>query len=159
MYSPRQVLARSVRLSLPDAAIPPFAPSHVAGAERALGRPLPRAFVSFTQALAGRFLPGVEVFRLAPEVDDHRNLVEVNLRWRSPRRGCGLPADLVAFAPDGAGDLFCFDLRGGSDDPPVVLWDPMLDPEQNLADLDPHFDTFVECPRGKKDDAELDVAG
>lgn len=153
MYSPRQVLARSVRLSLPDAALPPFAPSHVADAERALGRPLPRAFVSFIQALAGRCLPGVEVFQLAPQVPELRNLVEVNLRWRSPRHGCGLPADLIAFAPDGAGDLFCFDLREETEDPPIVLWDPMLDAEQNLADLDPHFATFVEWL-----EAELDLA-
>lgn len=152
MYSPRQVLARSVRLSQPDPLLVPFDPTDLAATERALGRPLPTPFVTFQQLLAGRILPGVDVLRLSRAIDESRNLVEVNLRWRSPRHGCGLPADVVAFAPDGAGDLFCFDLRGGASDPPIVLWDPSIDPDQNLADLRPHFATFVEWL-----EAELDL--
>lgn len=152
MYSPRQVLARSVRVSIPDPLMNAPTEVDLARAERALGRHLPGSFLDFERVMGGRGLSGVTVLRLASHVDDAANLVEVNLRWRSPRHGCGLPADVVGFAADGAGDLFCFDLRADSAEPPVVLWDPTLDPETNLTDLRPQFGSFIEWL-----EAELDL--
>jgi hypothetical protein len=152
MYSPRQVLARSVRVSVPDPLMAAPTEVDLARAERAMGRHLPESFLDFQRVMGGRGLSGVTVLRLASHADDAANLIEVNLRWRSPRHGCGLPADVVAFAADGAGDLFCFDLRTNAAEPPVVLWDPTLDPESNLTDLRPQFSSFIEWL-----EAELDL--
>jgi cell wall assembly regulator SMI1 len=49
--------------------------------------------------------------------------IETSDAWR----GAGMPSNLVAFAMDSGGDLFCFDAKAGSGDRPasaaVWLWD------------------------------------
>jgi len=152
MYSPRQVLARSVRVSVSAPRLAPPTDLDVERACLALGCSLPPAFVEFQRLLGGRAIVGLDVLRLAASADDETSLVEKNLAWRSPRHGIGLPATLIAFAPDGSGNLFCFDMRDPVGEPPIVLWDPLLDRRDNLADLAPLHHTFIDWL-----EAELDL--
>lgn len=152
MYSPRQVLARSVRVSVPAPRLAPPTDLDVERACLALGRALPSTFLEFQRLVGGRAVPGLDVLRLAASADDEASLVEKNLAWRSPRHGIGLPAALVAFASDGAGNLFCFDLRDPVEEPPVVLWDPLQGARDNLADLAPLYRSFIDWL-----EAELDL--
>ncbi|MEZ5979245.1 MAG: SMI1/KNR4 family protein [Planctomycetota bacterium] len=153
MISPRQILARSVRVSVPEPRLAPPTELDLLRAEQALGCRLPEAFIEFQKLMGGRALPGLDVLRLAGASDESSSLVESNLRWRSPRHGFGLAAGVVAFAPDGAGDFFCFDLRDGSADPEVVLWDPSVGTDENLADLRPLHANFLDWL-----EAELDLS-
>lgn len=152
MYSPRQVLARSVRVSVAAPRLAPPTDFDVERACLALGRALPATFLEFQRLIGGRAVPGLDVLRLAASADDDASLVEKNLAWRSPRHGLGLPATLIAFASDGAGNLFCFDTRDSVEEPPIVLWDPLEDPRDNLADLAPLYRTFIDWL-----EAELDL--
>jgi len=152
MYSPRQVLARSVRVSVPSNLGSAPTDADIAAAERALGHVLPPAFVEFQRLLGGRTVTGLDVLRLATS-SRASDLVESNLAWRSPRHGLALPADLVAFARDESGVLFCFDLRADRAEPPVVLWDSQSDVDENLRDLRPLHASFIAWL-----EAELDLA-
>ena len=77
---------------------------------------LPKPTIELLDAICDRELdlPSVGNF-LGP-----KEIVEVTEDWRD----LGMPEELVAFATDGMGNLFCFPTNSNvSDDQPVFLWD------------------------------------
>jgi hypothetical protein len=77
---------------------------------------LPRTTIELLDAICDRQLDIANVGDfLTPQ-----EIVEVTEAWRD----LGLPEELVAFATDGVGNLFCFPTdESESDQQPVFLWD------------------------------------
>lgn len=72
---------------------------------------------------------------LVPESPYHLlRLVDVNQFLRNPERPDPWPSFLIAFASNGCGDYFAYDLRGQS--PEIIYVDPDHSVHENLSSTD-----------------------
>jgi SMI1/KNR4 family protein SUKH-1 len=108
----------------------PAALPQIEDAERALGAPLPESFRKFQLEFGECENAPIDIYSLLPAEQPGLNLVSINLEART-EMGPRLPAYLIAFSDNGAGDLLCFDTRTISgNEAPVVYWDHELDEGQ-----------------------------
>jgi len=68
---------------------------------------------------------------------DPSSIVEVSRSWR----GMGLPADLIAFANDSLGNLFCFSARSQGDTSGVFYFDR---DEGSVEEVAPSFTAWID---------------
>ena len=123
----------------------PATPAEIAAAERELGAQLPESFRRF-QLEFGDYNGGpVDIYSVKPLEPPARTIVSMNRTARTelyPR----LPAHLIAFADNGAGDYNCFDTRACiAGECPVVWWDHELDEQQPPEPAAPSFVDWLQA--------------
>ena len=117
----------------------PATPEEIDAAERALGAPLPDSFQRFQLEFGDCQNSPIHIFTVRSADPRASNIVAANLAERTVP-GARLPAHLIAFSDDGAGDLFCFDTRAFSgNEAPVVVWDHELNQDQTPEPVAPDF--------------------
>jgi hypothetical protein len=121
----------------------------VIGARDALGYRFPDSYVWF-QLEFGDVADGpLGIYSVRTVDPPRRNIVDLNLDERR-RAGSRLPAHLIAFSDNGAGDYFCFDAsarRHG--ECPVVWWSHELD-GQEPETAAPSFLDWIENELGDR---------
>lgn len=124
----------------------PAMPEQIADAERQLGAGLPDSFRLFQLEFGGCQNAPIDIYNVLPGDPAGLNLVAINLKERT-EMGPRLPAYLIAFSDDGAGDRFCFDTRAvNNNEAPVVVWSHELDEDQVP---EPVATSFVEWLRNE----------
>ena len=118
--------------------------TQIEAAEAALAVRLPDGYRWF-QLEFGDYREGpVAIFGVQPAQEYTENIVDRNQIERTEMRP-RLPAHLIAFSNNGAGDHYCFDtIRGSGNEYPVVWWDHELDENQEPLAAAPSFLDWLE---------------
>jgi hypothetical protein len=126
-------------------------PAAIAGAEQALGRPLPTSYVQWLLVNNGRALGALSVFPVYDTDNARKTWESIDRHYRTDWQewlknvGCGNVASLLPFAQFGTGDYYCFDYAqtGPSGEPVVVLWSHETGATTAVA---PDFASFLILP-------------
>ncbi len=116
-------------------------PAALDGAEQRLGTLLPAAYRAGVLALGA---PSTRVSLLKTIVDQDIDIADVQdffppfdiVRFTEEWRTLGLPQDLIAFASDCSGNLFCFKTEASQERPqdaPVWLWNHEVNRARRVA--------------------------
>jgi hypothetical protein len=114
-------------------------------AERELGAPFPMSYRWF-QLEFGDVEPGpLDIYTVCtPQGRYSKHVIEANLQERT-EAGPRLPAHLIAFSDNGAGDLLCFDTtRPEGAEYPVVWWNHEMGEDQEPEGAASSFLDWIE---------------
>jgi len=118
-------------------------PSVIADAEKRLAVTFPESLREYLRRLGWLELGHMEFFGLGSRVPAHLNLTILTVSERA-ESGAGLPGHLIPLLNDGSGNLYCMDVRPGSNPRGrIVLWNHELGPGQEPRDCAPTLEDWL----------------